>query len=266
MILDEIVAATRKRIEREKDQHSLKYYMSMIQEQNPLTKCDEFLLEQRLRKPGIHLICEVKKASPSKGVISEKFDYVAIAREYEQARASAISVLTEPDFFQGDIRYLKEINRAVQLPLLRKDFILEPYQIYQAKAMGASGILLICAILTKQQLTEYIQICNELQLSALVEIHDSREGQIAVEAGARMVGVNNRNLKDFTVDIENSIRLRNEIPKEILFVAESGIRTADDVRRLYDKQVNAILIGETMMRSRDKLSQVQELLSRIPIL
>lgn len=263
MILDEIVAATKIRVAKEKEQKSQEQYMKQVIElEKEMTECG-FPFEQALKEPGISLICEVKKASPSKGVIAEDFDYKKIATEYEEAGASAISVLTEPSFFQGDLRYLEEISRTVQIPLLRKDFILEPYQIYQAKVMGASCILLICSILTKEQLTEYIKICDSIHLSALVEIHDETEAVMAISAGARIVGVNNRNLKDFTVDINNSLRLRHKIPKDILFVAESGIKTSADMKRLHLTGVDAVLIGETMMRSKDKLGEIEYLKSEI---
>ena len=234
-----------------------------MQENNLPITSNGFPFEKALRKQGMNFICEVKKASPSKGVIVQDFDYIQIAIDYEKAGASCISVLTEPKYFQGDINYLKEISRAVQLPLLRKDFIIDPYQIYQAKAMGASAVLLICAVLERRELKELHNLCNELGLSALVEIHDEKEATKALEAGARIIGVNNRNLKDFTVDLNLSVRLRPLIPEEIVFVAESGIKTASDIKILSKAKVNGVLIGESMMRSKDKNVMLRELLSEI---
>lgn len=273
MILDEIVAATKERVAREKQLVSEAEYKEMAEQrlqeeekgqQNPMGQ-KKLLMERTLSQPGLHFICEVKKASPSKGVIVEEFDYLTIAKEYEAAGASAISVLTEPKFFQGELRYLKEISEEVKIPLLRKDFIIDVYQIYQAKAMGASCVLLICAILTKEQIREYLSICDSLKLSALVEIHDEEEAELAIRAGARIVGVNNRNLKDFTVDINNSLRLRAKIPEDVLFVAESGIHTSTDIKQLYDAKVNAVLIGEAMMRSTEKTAMMKELLKEVAV-
>jgi len=212
--------------------------------------------DKRSAVPGpkldIAFICEVKKASPSKGVIAEDFPYLDIARAYEQAGADAISVLTEPDFFQGSDRYLAEIRGVVDIPLLRKDFIIDPFQIEQAACLGADAILLICAILTPVQLAEYCQMADTLGLSCLVEAHDEDELRMALSAGARVVGVNNRNLKTFAVDTQNSIKLRKLAPKEVVFVSESGIRTAEDVQFLRENGVDAVLIGETLMRAPDK--------------
>lgn len=264
MILDEIVLATRMRVVAELEQIPLKDYERQVEQiLQSETSVGIYPFEEAIRKPFVRLICEVKKASPSKGVIVNEFDYRRIALDYEEAGASAISVLTEPKFFQGNIQYLKEIHETVQIPLLRKDFILSPYQIYQAKANGASCVLLICAILSPTKLKEYIKLCDSLHLSALVEIHDEEEAKIALSAGARIVGVNNRNLKDFTVDIQNSLRLRQRIPKEILFVAESGIKTSEDIKRLSEADVNAALIGETMMRCEDKKAEIAYLLSEL---
>ena len=209
----------------------------------------------------MNVICEVQKASPSKGVIAEEFPYVDIAREYERAGAAAISVLTEPDFFQGSLAFLTEISKEVSIPLLRKDFVIDAVQSYEAKAAGASAVLLICAILSQEQLREYIELCNALHLSALVEAHDEEEVALAVRAGARVIGVNNRNLKNFQVDITNSMRLRSLVGEEVLFVAESGIKTREQVRQLEGARVNAILIGETLMRADDKKKMLHELLT-----
>ena len=261
MILDQIVEATKIRVAKEKCEIPLNEYIEIAMKKKAQT--EEFRMEKALKKPGIHFICEVKKASPSKGIIAKEFDYLTIAKEYEMAGASAISVLTEPDFFCGDLKYLEEISKEVTIPLLRKDFIIDEYQIYQAKAKGASCVLLICAILSFNQLKEYLSICNELGLSALVEIHDEEEATRAIEAGARIIGVNNRNLKDFTVDLNNSLKLRERIPLDILFIGESGIKTSSDIKKLYDAKVNAVLIGETMMRSPNKKQMLVELKSEV---
>ena len=218
-----------------------------------------FPVEEALKKDGISFICEVKKASPSKGLIAEDFPYVEIAKEYEKAGAACISVLTEPTKFLGSDAYLEEIAENVKTPLLRKDFTVDEYQIYQAKTLGASMVLLICAILDEETIKRYIEICDALYLSALVEAHTEEEIAMAVRAGARIIGVNNRNLKDFTVDVHNSERLRKLVPEDVLYIAESGIKTADDIRVLYNAGVNGVLIGETLMRSPDKKAMLDEL-------
>ena len=256
MILDEIAAKTRIRVEESKRRISME---EMKANALKIDSHTDFPFKQELRKTGISFICEVKKASPSKGLIAPEFDYMSIARAYESAGASAISVLTEPDYFLGNIEYLREIAQEVEIPLLRKDFVVDEYMIYEAKVAGASVVLLICAILDEQTIRNYIQICDQLGLSALVEAHDEEEIQMAVRAGARIIGVNNRNLKDFTVDIQNGIRLRRNVPSDILFVAESGIKTRQDIVQLEKGNVNAVLIGETLMRSSDKKEMLDEL-------
>jgi indole-3-glycerol phosphate synthase len=257
MILEEIAEKTRVRVERSKKKVSPEEMKKRAEAMDAQTG---FPFEQELKKEGISFICEVKKASPSKGLIAPDFDYVAIAKEYELAGAGAMSVLTEPDYFLGSIDYLREIADEVKsIPLLRKDFTVDEYMIYEAKTAGASVVLLIVSLLCEEKLREYIGICDRLGLSALVEAHDEEEIATAVSAGARIIGVNNRNLKDFTVDIHNSIRLREQVPEEILFVAESGIRTREDIVNLEKGKVNAVLIGETLMRSNDKRAMLNEL-------
>lgn len=219
----------------------------------------DFPFQQALKKPGVSFICECKKASPSKGLIAPNFPYLEIAKEYEAAGADCISVLTEPKCFLGNDEYLKEIAEAVSIPCLRKDFTVDEYQIYQAKVLGASAVLLICSVLTEDQMKDYIRICDELGLSALVEVHDEQEVQTALNAGARIIGVNNRNLKDFSVDTDNSRRLRELIPPNVLFVSESGVRTAEDVETLRKIGADAVLIGETLMRASDKRAKLAEL-------
>lgn len=211
-----------------------------------------FPFEKALQKEDISFICECKKASPSKGLIAEDFPYLDIAREYEAAGASCISVLTEPKWFLGRDSYLAEIAQTVSIPCLRKDFTVDEYMIYEARLLGADAVLLICALLPEDILREYIQICDSLGLSALVEAHDEKEIESALSAGARIIGVNNRNLKDFSVDVRNSNRLRALVPEDVLFVAESGIKTAGDIHILRQAKVDAVLIGETLMKSPDK--------------
>ena len=257
-ILEEIAARTRERIAKEKTCISVSELENRIQEVNKNAR-QKITFLQALQKDGMSYICEVKKASPSKGLIAPDFPYLAIAKEYEQAGASAISCLTEPFYFQGADQYLREISAAVQIPVLRKDFTVDEYMIYQAKAFGASAVLLICAILDDVQLREYRQLAESLGLDALVEAHDEREVERALEAGAKIVGVNNRDLRTFRVDMNNSIRLRNLAPAEVVFVSESGIRTSADINLLYDNRVDAVLIGETLMRSPDKKAMLETL-------
>lgn len=204
-------------------------------------------------------ICECKKASPSKGLIEPDFRYLEIAREYEAAGADCISVLTEPKWFLGSDEYLKEIAKTVSIPCIRKDFTVDEYQIYQAKTLGAAAVLLICSILSDVQLGEYIKICDSLGISALVEIHNEKEAGMAVRAGARIIGVNNRNLKDFTVDTANSKKLSDLIPDDIIFVSESGVKSTDDIRAIREIGADAVLIGETLMRADDKKAKLDEL-------
>lgn len=256
MILDEITKKTKIRVEAAKQKISPEQ-MKQMAEKEPADTGYPF--ETALHKPEISFICEVKKASPSKGVIAAEFDYVAIAKEYEKAGANAISVLTEPDYFMGSIEYLREIRKNVSIPLLRKDFIIDEYMIYEAKVAGADVVLLIVALLPEDVLKRYIQIADSLGLSALVEAHDEEEIAIAVRAGARIIGVNNRNLKDFTVDIHNSIRLRSFAPTGTIFVAESGIRTPEDVETLRQNGVNAALIGEQLMRAASPKEELDRL-------
>jgi indole-3-glycerol phosphate synthase len=248
-ILQEIAQRTKLRVEDRKQVLPLEELADMARSVGG--NCD-FPFERALRTEDIAFICEVKKASPSKGVIAEDFPYLEIAKDFESAGAAALSVLTEPYYFKGDDRYLREIADAVSLPLLRKDFTVDPYMIYEAKVLGASAVLLICSILDRSTLAEYIGIAHSLGLSALVEAHNEDEMAMALAAGARAVGVNNRDLRTFEVDTENSIRLRKLIPRDVIFVSESGIRTAADVEKLRQNGVDAVLVGEALMRSPDK--------------
>ena len=254
-ILDRLADHARERVEEAKRRQSL---TEIRQRASDMPK-GNFAFENALKKPDIAFICECKKASPSKGLIAPEFPYLSIAREYEAAGADAVSVLTEPKWFLGSDKYLKDIAEAVSIPCLRKDFTVDEYMIYEAKLLGASAVLLICSILSEEQIKEYIGICDGLGLSALVEAHDGEEVEIALRAGARVIGVNNRNLKDFSVDTENSRRLRQMIPPEVLFVSESGVGSAEDVSSLRGIGADAVLIGETLMRAADKKAKLREL-------
>lgn len=257
-ILEEIAARTRERIAKEKSCISVSELENRIQEVNKNAR-QKITFLQALQKDGMSYICEAKKASPSKGLIAPDFPYLAIAKEYEQAGASAISCLTEPFYFQGADQYLREISAAVQIPVLRKDFTVDEYMIYQAKSLGASAVLLICAILDDGELRAYRQLAKELGLDALIEAHDEYEVGRVLNLGAEIVGVNNRDLRTFQVDMNNSIRLRKMAPDNVVFVSESGIRTPEDIRILYENKVDGVLIGETLMRSPDKKAALESL-------
>lgn len=219
----------------------------------------KFAFENALKKDGLSFICECKKASPSKGLIAPDFPCLQIAKEYEQAGADCISVLTEPKWFLGSDSYLSEIAAAVSIPCLRKDFIVDDYMIYEAKLLGASAVLLICSILTDRQLQDYLAVCETLGLSALVEVHTEKEIEMALNAKAKIIGVNNRNLNNFSVDTSNSLKLRKMIPGDVLFVSESGVKTAEDVQNIRNIGADAVLIGETLMRAADKKAKLNEL-------
>lgn len=262
-ILNEIADYTRIRIEEEKKSIPESEVRALAEKMAAVTddvKSEHFRFEKALKAASpMAFITECKKASPSKGLIAEQFPYVDIAKDYEAAGATAISVLTEPKWFLGSDRYLEEISEAVSIPCLRKDFTINPYMIYQAKTFGASCILLICSLLDTEELKEYIAVADSLGLSQIVEAHDEKEIESAMEAKARIIGVNNRNLKDFTVDINNSGKLRSMVPESTLFVAESGIKTREDIATLESIGVNAVLIGETLMRASDKRAMLNEL-------
>ena len=253
MILDTIVEATKIRVAQEKQVESPEVVKAAAL---ALPSDTGFPFEAALRQQDFNFICEVKKASPSKGIIAEHFPYLDIAKEYEVAGAAAISVLTEPDFFKGDKKYLQEIASTVKIPVLRKDFIIDEYQIYQAKVWGASAILLICACLGVPTLTKFRELADSLGLSSLVEAHDENEVQMAIDCGARIIGVNNRNLKDFTVDVQNSVRLRNLVQDDVIFVSESGLETPEDIQVLRDNNIGVALMGETFMRSPNKVEKL----------
>ena len=253
MILDKIVEATKIRVAQEKEVEMPEAVKAAAL---ALPSDTGFPFEAALRQQDFNFICEVKKASPSKGIIAEHFPYLDIAKEYEVAGAAAISVLTEPDFFKGDKKYLQEIASTVKIPVLRKDFIIDEYQIYQAKVWGASAILLICACLDVPTLTKFRELADSLGLSSLVEAHDEHEVQMAIDCGARIIGVNNRNLKDFTVDVQNSVRLRNLVQDDVIFVSESGLETPEDIQVLRDNNIGVALMGEIFMRSPNKVEKL----------
>lgn len=254
-ILDQLASHARERVAKAKTQIPLE----RIKQQAQALPKGTFAFERALQGPEIAFICECKKASPSKGLIAPDFPYLQIAKDYASAGADCLSVLTEPKWFLGADQYLAEIASAVQIPCLRKDFTVDPYMIYQAKVLGASAVLLICAILSEAEIREYLALCDDLGLSALVEAHDEAEVAVALRSGARIVGVNNRNLRDFSVDTGNSRRLRELIPSDVLFVSESGVSTAEDVEALRQMGADAVLIGETLMRAPNKKAKLQEL-------
>ena len=276
MILDEIVNCTEKRVENKKKNLAIDDLISQINflcrnnendKKNHLkTKFffnEKNYFEENLKSNEMSFICEVKKASPSKGMICKDFEHIKIAKEYEKIGASAISVLTEPYFFKGNDDYLVDVVNSVNLPVLRKDFIIDEYMIYESKVLGASAILLITSILNKKDLKKFIELSYKLNLHPLVEVHTKEEIKIAIDAGARIIGVNNRNLKNFEVDINTSINLRKYVPEDIVFVSESGIKSANDIKNLNDNNVDAVLIGESLMKSKDKKVAMDELKSLI---
>lgn len=253
-ILTRIANRTRERIAKEEQEIPVEVLKEKIA---AMPSAPDFY--KALKKDGMSFICEVKKASPSKGVIAEDFPYTEIAMDYEKAGAAAISCLTEPFWFMGLDRYVEEIAGKVSIPILRKDFTINEYMIYQARAMGASAVLLICAILTDEELKGYRELAESLGMHALVETHDEEEIKRAVDSGAKIIGVNNRDLRTFTVDVNTSLRLKKLVPDDKVFVSESGIKTPEDVKKLYDNHTDAVLIGETLMRADDKKAMLDNL-------
>lgn len=254
-ILDELAMYAKMRVVEAKNREPL----SVIRARAEARPSPDFAFEKALAGPDLAFICECKKASPSKGLIAPEFPYVQIAKEYEAAGADAISVLTEPKWFLGSKEYLNEIAEAVSIPCLRKDFTVDEYMIWSARARGAAAVLLICSILDDARLLAFRELADELGMTSLVEAHDEQEVERALKAGARVVGVNNRNLKDFTVDTGNSAKLRSLIPKNVLYVSESGVKTAEDVALLREIGADAVLVGETLMRAEDKRAKLAEL-------
>lgn len=254
-ILEQLAAYARTRVEQAKAVRPLADVKAAALAQPK----GDFAFEKALAQPGVRFICECKRASPSKGLIAPVFPYLDIAKEYAAAGADAISVLTEPKWFLGSDEYLQQIAAAVPVPCLRKDFAVDEYMIYEAKLLGASAVLLICSLLDTETLHQYLGICDALGLSALVEAHDEQEIASAAAAGARVIGVNNRNLKNFTVDVTNSLALRQKAPPGVLFVAESGITSPSDVSALRAAGVDAVLVGEALMRAPDKAAALAAL-------
>lgn len=255
MILDELAAYAKERVAKAKQSISLE----KIKEQALAMPVGEFAFERALRKDEMSFICEVKKASPSKGLISETFPYLEIAKSYEAAGAACISCLTEPKWFLGSDDIFREIRANVSIPMIRKDFTVDEYQIYEAKVMGADAVLLICVLLDTDTLRKYLILCRQLGMSALVETHDEQEIASAVLAGAGMIGVNNRNLKDFTVDFSNAMQLKSQIPSDVLYVAESGVASVEDVRSLAQIGADAVLMGEVLMRAVDQKAMLDQM-------
>ncbi|TXJ54161.1 indole-3-glycerol phosphate synthase TrpC [Brachyspira aalborgi] len=259
-ILDKICETTKERIEKEKQKISLIEVRKIAESIKSVEKENYFNFEKAIgKKEKINFICEIKKASPSKGIISEDFDYIKIAKDYQKAKADALSCLTEPHYFLGADEYLKEVKETVNIPILRKDFIIDEYMIYQSKNIKADAILLIAAVLDKYKLKDYFEIANSLGLSSLFEIHNEEELEKILNLNPRIIGVNNRNLKTFEVDINNSVRLRKLIPNNIIFVSESGIKNRNDIEILEENKTNAVLIGETLMIKQDKEKEIKKL-------
>ena len=254
-ILDEIAAYARIRVNEAKTEAST----DELKEKAYAMPKGNFEFEKALKKEGLSFICECKKASPSKGIIADNFPYLEIAKQYEEAGADCISVLTEPKWFLGSLDYLKEIADSVNIPVLRKDFTIDEYMIYEAKINGASAVLLIVSLLSEDQIRDYLKICDDLGISAIVETHDEDEAKIAINAGARIIGVNNRNLKDFSVDNSLAASLRKNVPNDIIFVSESGIKDGNDTRLAYESGADAVLVGETLMRADDKNAMLKSL-------
>ena len=255
-ILDELAAHARERVAADMEAVPLERMKELAAEAGPGTGA---AFTEALARPGLSFICEVKRASPSKGLIAPDFPYVRIAEEYEAAGADCISCLTEPKWFLGSDQIFREIRDAVATPMIRKDFTVSEYQLYQAKAMGANAVLLICAILDEETIARYLEICAELELAVLTETHNEQEIVSAVKAGAKIIGVNNRNLKDFSVDFNNAARLRDNIPHDCIYVAESGVKGPDDTKTLKKIGADAALIGEALMRASDKAAMLKEL-------
>lgn len=259
MILDQIIADRKKSVAVLKENTTI----NELERQIAVSDIKHYSFKKALQdqsKP-LNIIAEVKKASPSKGLICKEFNYLEIAKAYEKGQAAALSVLTEPKYFQGSNQYLTEIKKVIHLPVLRKDFIIDPIQIYEAKAIGADAILLIVAALSLKELHEYLKLATSLDLDILVETHNEKEVEIALEAGAEIIGVNNRNLQTFEVSLETSERLRRLIPKEKIFVAESGIHTEEDIRRLKALSINAVLIGESVVKAENPVDKLTQLIN-----
>lgn len=246
MILDDIAVETKRRVERLKREG---YYGKIHEEIQHFQPSTEDVFYKNLAKPGLSFICELKKASPSKGIISEDFPFEEIGKEYEAAGASAISCLTEPKWFKGDMAYLTRVAKEVNIPVLRKDFIIDACQIEEAALGGASAILLIAAILSDEEINHFLHLAHELGLGVLCEAHDEKEMERMLHAGARIVGVNNRDLRDFTIKLENTEKLAKIVPDDVLLISESGMMTPEIVKRMHKAGADGVLIGEMLMRA-----------------
>ena len=248
-ILQTIAAHARTRVAADREKVSLEELKALCREAGP-GQGEQFV--SALNRPGLSFLCEIKKASPSKGLISPDFPYLDVARAYEAAGADGVSCLTEPKWFLGSDDVFRQVRQTISLPMLRKDFTVDEYQIYQARLMGANAVLLIVSLLDEETLSRYLELCRSLGLAALVETHDGQEVDDALNAGAEIVGVNNRNLKDFSVDFSNAARLRDRIPPGVLYVAESGLTGPADAAALKELGADAALVGEALMRAPDK--------------
>ena len=250
-ILDKITEKTKTRTE--------KLNINDLKEKVQNLPRKDFIFKNALSGDKIKIISEIKKASPSKGLICQDFDPIKIAKEYNEAKTDCISILTEPYFFLGNNAYIKDVKKVTDIPILRKDFIIDEKQIYESKIIGADCILLICAILDEKKLKEFLNLAHKLCLSALVEAHNEDEIKTALNCNAEIIGVNNRNLKTFEVDFNNTFKLRKLVPDDIIFVCESGIKTREDIIKLEENNVNAVLIGETFMKSKNKIEEIKKL-------
>lgn len=257
MILDQILLDTKKRVKKLYQRHPLESWKSKA-DKVPLSN---FKFHRTIENNSFSIIAEIKKASPSKGMIDKAFDYKQIAKDYKEAGVNCISVLTEPYHFSGRNEYIQTVKQISELPVLRKDFIIDEIQIYESVLLGADCILLICKALSLKQLTKFLQIAETLQLSALVEAHTLEDVTMALQANAKMIGVNNRDLQTFEVDLQTSLTLRESVPSDVMFVSESGIKTVNDIKRIKTGNINAVLIGETLMRSKDKKMLIKEFIN-----
>jgi len=255
MILNKIIEEKRKELKHSKSSASLKEIRKRIGDAG-----NNRGFKKSLENDSINIIAEIKKASPSKGIIREDFNPVEIAEIYQDHGAVAISVLTDKKYFQGDIEYLNQIRKNVSLPLLRKDFIIDEYQLYEAKAFGADAVLLIAAVLDKNQLTEYMELSKEIGLENLVEVHSFKDLEKAIYSEAEIIGINNRDLQTFEVSLKTTLEMAKEIPENKVIVSESGINSHDDILELQKNGVNAFLIGEALMREKDIGKKLKELI------
>jgi indole-3-glycerol phosphate synthase len=254
-MLDKIIAQKRQEIEQRKKESTINYLQQRIAQQKPTLD-----LALALKGDHIRLIAEVKQASPSRGMLIPNFNPIELAQTYAEGSAAAISVLTEENYFMGSIEHLAEIKEVVGLPLLRKDFIFDPYQVYESRAYGADALLLIAAILNQEQLKELVSLSDSLGLRCLVEVHNKGEVERAILSEAEIIGINNRDLNTFTIDITTTRRLRPLIPQERIVVSESGIKSKRDIEKLGKWGVDAVLVGEALVTASDIPTKMKELI------